>query len=101
MDLARFVPFAREHVDRLVGLWMDVRRDDGSGVELPQHRDPAGVGILVQHEQFNARIRTGLPAGERRFDGDGEHGLVKVLQTGPGGNLRLARRCDLPGDSRP
>jgi hypothetical protein len=58
---ASFFPFAGEDVDRLVGRGMRVGWDRGTRMKLAQNGDPAGRFVFVQHQQFNAGIRSGLP----------------------------------------
>jgi hypothetical protein len=56
-----FLPLARKNVRRFIGLRVDVSRNGDPGGEFPQNRDPAGFLILMEDQEFNARIRTGLP----------------------------------------
>ncbi len=58
---AGFLPFAGQDVSPFVRVWMRVRRNRVSGLELAQHDDSAGALVLVQDHQLNPFIRTGLP----------------------------------------
>jgi hypothetical protein len=58
---AGFFPFAGENIDGFVRQRMRVRGHRDARFELSQNNDAAARFVLVQDQQFNARIRPRLP----------------------------------------
>src|ERR1035438_5446822 len=70
-----FLPFTGKDVSPFVRVRMRMCRNDVPGLELAQHDDSAGVGMLVQHHQLDASVRATLPGF---IPGQGDVGKHKL-----------------------
>jgi hypothetical protein len=73
-----FLPLAREDVDRLIRLRVDVGRNGCARMKLPEHGEAAGLLIFVENHQLYAGIRSGLPLRIVCQCDVGEHSLTKL-----------------------
>src|ERR1700722_10308823 len=72
-----FFPLPRQHVSSFIRVRMNMRGDGGAGGKLAQDGDATGLLVLVQHHQFNSRIRAGLPFLVRLQSDVWKHGFIQ------------------------
>jgi hypothetical protein len=57
----RFFPIARENINELIGIGMNVGGDGHSSVEFTQDRHATGLLVFVERHELDAGVGTGLP----------------------------------------